>query len=579
MPEFKQKISSLALEVGAGDDITTGDSGRSGASEEQESSRELEKSKDSSGITYEFTIDSVPPDFETKDTENEQNIVKTVEEEEEEIVETVEEITYYQRPVNIEVVETSSPRRIPDLESPKEHKSISLPSKEVLSEIPFDNSTPKEIVRVTDEITQEPQPSKAKEKEEFVISLDELSCIDFSAHVPGEKKEQRRSQSFDEGEKVGYRIEFVKMDSIETEDGVVVPDAVYLKSEEDEDNVDGSIEVQNESFEVKNKCSELNFPPKGEHEVEHVMEEKSISQIVLPAERMPMEDSVSNITGDSGIHEPEPQTFASSTKIVLSGSNRSSREPSPRKSSREPSPGRTLSTPRQDLTSDSQANLLQAQYQQLQEQFTMWQNQLMQNQKLLASQSSDSDLSTNQMPKSDSQSNMQLQQLQLQMQMQQQMMLQLQQSMNSLTLQQALAASQPGQQVPIAASTVQVTESAPRPVESGRKKEHHKEHHRDHKRSKSPEQVPPAPPMAPPPPEDVKPKVKADAKYTKPKQKKYERQLDPREQLMLDIRNRGRAGLKKVLQCVPIHEKTNSFGFQPGLTQTGLYNSHLNRLI
>ena len=546
MPEFKQKISSLALEVGTGDDAATGDSVRTDASEEQESFKEMEKSKDSSEITYEFTIDSVPPDFESKDTENEQDIDKKEEEEEEEIIETVEEITYYQRPVTIEVVETSSPRRIPDLESPKEHKTISLPSKEVLSEIPFDNSTPKESVPVTEEITQEPQPSKVKEKEEFVISLDELSSIDFSASAPGEKKEQRRSQSFDEGEKVGYRIEFVKMESIETEDGVVVPDAVYIKSDDDDDNVDGSFEVQNESFEVKNKCSELSFSPNGEHEVEHVMEEKSISQIVLPAERTPLKHSVSNITGDSGISEPEPQTFASSTKIVLSGSNRSSREPSPRKSSREPSPGRTLSSPRQDINSDTQPNLLQAQYQQLQEQFTMWQSQLMQNQKLLASQSSDSDLSTNQMPKSDSQSNMQLQQLQLQMQMQQQMMLQLQQSMNSLTLQQALAASQPGQQVPLAAPVVktqdQITESAARTVESGRKKEHH----REHKRSKSPEQVPPAPPAAPPPPEDVKPKVKADAKYTKPKQKKYERQLDPREQLMLDIRNRGRAGLKKV---------------------------------
>ena len=557
MPEFKQKISSLALEVGTDDGTATGDSVRSDASEDQGASKEMEKNRDSSEITYEFTVDSVPPDFESKETEEEHKTdnKKEEEEEEEEIIETVEEITYYQRPVNIEVVETSSPRRIPDLDSPKEHKTISLPSKEVLSEIPFDNSTPKESVQVTEEVTQQSQPSKTKEKEEFVISLDELSSIDFSASVPGEKKAQKRSQSFDEGEKVGYRIEFVKMESIETEDGVVVPDAVYIKSDDDEDNVDGSFEAQNESFEVKNKCSELSFSPNGEHEVEHVMEEKSISQIALRAERTPLKDSVSNITSDSGISEAEPQTFASSTKIVLSGSNRSSREPSPRKSSKEPSPrkssrepssGQTLSSPRLGENPDTQQNLLQAQYQQLQEQFTMWQTQLIQNQKLLASQGSDSDFSTNQMPKSDSQSNIQLQQLQLQMQMQQQMMLQLQQSMNALTLQQTLAASQPGQQVlpapPVVSTQAQITESAARPVESGRKKEH-----REHKRAKSPEQVQAAPPIAPPPPEAVKPKVKADAKYTKPKQKKYERQLDPREQLMLDIRNRGRVGLKKVI--------------------------------
>lgn len=567
LPEFKQKISSLAAEDTTEDGSPTGESLQSNTSEEQgteleatkdtaletteisvgeveESPKGAQGNRDSSEITYDLTIDVAPPGFEEKEAEQRK---QSGEESEEEITETVEEVTYtYQRPVNIEVVEVSSPRRIPDLESPKEHKTISLPSKEVLSEIPIDNSTPKESVQKSEEITLETNPPKTEEKEEFVISLDELSSIDFSASVPGQKKDQtKRSQSFDDGDKVSYRIEFVKAEPIQTEDGVIVPDAMYIGSD-GEDDVDGSFEAQNESFEVKNKCSELSFSPNGEGEVEHVMEEKSISMIALQAERTPVSTSEMDITADSGISEPDTQTFASSTKIVLSQSDggKSSRESTPRKSSREISPGRSLGSPRTEENSDTQQqNLLQAQYQQLQEQFTMWQTQLIQNQKLLASQGHDTDFSTNQMTGSDSQSNLQFQQLQIQMQMQQQMMLQLQQSMQALTLQQALAASQPAQQVvPPVVKHEPVTQSVAKHTESGRSREKH-----EHKRARSPEQVQPVAPRAPPPPEAAKPKVvKADAKYSKPKQKKYERPLDPREQLMLDIRNRGRVGLKKV---------------------------------
>ena len=560
MPEFKQKISTLAAEDNTDGGVLTGESLKSDRSDEQGTELEVHKdtasdtssladeelgvskgaegNRESSEITYGFTVESVPPDFQSKDTEEEHQS-----KEEEEEIETIEEITIYQnRPVNIEVVEVNSPRRIPDLESPKEHKTISLPSKELLSEIPVDKSTPVDSVQKTEEVI-ETKPPKIEEKEEFVISLDELSAIDFSASVPGEKKEPaNRSQSFDEG-RVGYRIEFVKAEPVQTEDGVVVPNALFFGSEDDEDNVDGSFEVQEESFEVKNKCSELSFSPNGEGEVEHVMEEKSISMIALPAERTPVTSSSLNITGDSGISESEPQTFASSTKIVLSPSTEGD------KSSRETSPRRNLSSPRSEDSSETQQNLLQAQYQQLQEQFTMWQSQLVQNQKLLASQGHDSESPTSQMSGSDSQSNFQLQQLQLQMQMQQQMMLQLQQSMQALTLQQALASQpvQPVQQVPPPSinTNEQFTPSVVRPSESGRTRERHEEQ----KRTRSPVQAPSTVPKAPPLLEAAKPKVvKADAKYSKPKQKRIERQLDPREQLMLDIRNKGRTGLKKVIK-------------------------------
>ena len=557
MSEFKDKISSLAAEDSTDAGAPTGQSVQSNTSEEPGTENDISKdtasdtgslaneeveerkgtegNRESSEITYGFTIDSVPPDFQGKEAEEEHHS-------EEEEIEICEEITIYpNRPDNIEVMETSSPRRIPDLESPKEHKAISLPSKEVLSEMPVDKSTP--LDNVQKEIIEEPKAPKIEEKEEFVISLDELSSIDFSVSKPGEKKDNaNRSQSFDEG-KMGYRIEFVKAEPIQTEDGVTVPNAMFITSDDD-DNVDGSFEELEESFEVKNKCSELSFSPNGEGEVEHVMEEKSISMIALPAERTPVKSSNLN-TDDSGISEPDQHTFASSTKIVLSQS------PEGDRSSRETSPRSNVSSPRKEENSETQQTLLQAQYQQLQEQFTVWQNQLASNQKLLASQGHDSDISSNQMSGSDSQSNLQLQQLQLQMQMQQQMMLQLQQSMHALTLQQALAASQPVQpvqqkaQAPIQINE-QITPSVVRSVES----EPARERFEDKRRARSPEQATSIVPKPPPPPvESAKPKVvKADAKYSKPKQKRFERQLDPREQLMLDIRNRGRGGLKKVIK-------------------------------
>ncbi|KAK7499370.1 hypothetical protein BaRGS_00009345, partial [Batillaria attramentaria] len=153
------------------------------------------------------------------------------------------------------------------------------------------------------------------------------------------------------------------------------------------------------------------------------------------------------------------------------------------------------------LDMDSAREGLQQQYEQLQQQFVIWQKQLQQNQALLATQEEAG---------ADGESSNTLQALQLQMQMQQQMMQQLQLSMQALTLQQK---QQLAQQDP-----------APAPP------------------------APAAPPAAPAPPQAPK-VIKSEAVKSKqrPPSKRFEPQLDPREELMIAIRSfGGRAGLNTV---------------------------------
>lgn len=441
-----------------------------------------EGNRESSEITYGFTVDSVPPDFQTADKSDS-------EEEEESFVH--EEIVEY-LPAQPGVLEMGSPRRIPDLDSPKEHHSLTIPVHHVEKE----EDTKDEEQEADEQVGEkfETEDTKEPEKEEFVISLDELSNVDFSAMVPEEQNKPKKEVDVP---RVNYRIEFLSSLNAEQERYErenVHEEPVYC----DEDNVDGTDEMDSS---VVNKCSELSFTPNSEGEAEHLLEEKSISMIAVPAERTPVKNSLST-------------EETADTK----GSNSS------RSSSVEESP-------RSDDTSDSASNLTQIQYQQLQQQFAMWQNQLLQNQKQLAN-SDTADVTANQAGPED-QSNLQLQQLHLQIQMQQQMMLQLQQSMQTLALQTTLVSPQPPQvPTPLPTEPVPKFTSTPAPTVS---------------------RPPPAPepPIVPAPPATQvaasKPKPsKADAKYTKPKQKRFERQLDPREQLMLDIRNFGKTHLKKV---------------------------------
>ena len=166
---------------------------------------------------------------------------------------------------------------------------------------------------------------------------------------------------------------------------------------------------------------------------------------------------------------------------------------------------------------EATARELQQQYSTLQDQFVLWQQQLQQNQALLASHSGGVDDSNNATLKA----------LQMQMQMQQQMMQQLQMSMQALTLQQLQQQQQNGLQ----------QDSAPPPPPP----------------PPPPASVVPAAPSAPlPPPSAQAPAPKViKAGTTKPKSRpaasRFEPQLDPREELMIAIRSfGGRAGLNTV---------------------------------
>lgn len=469
------------------------DSERSNLKDASDVGQDSEGNRESSEITYEFTVDSVPLDF--------QNTARTDSSEESVVQEEI--VEYF--PAKPEVLEMGSPRRIPDLDSPKEHRTLTLPAEN--NQMEDDAEVAEETVeQVQEQFEQDIE--KEPEKEEFVISLDELSNVDFSAMKPGEHREPRKESDIP---KVNYRIEFRSSRDSEQDQSISeqVIQPVYEPDVHQEpvfyddsgmDLIDGG---------VKNKCSELSFSPNSEGEAEHLLEEKSISMIALPAERTPVKKNQSNDVQSRDAPSPEPAQSQGDTPTSS-----------------------TETSPRRDEATDS-PNLMQAQYQQLQQQFAIWQNQLSQNQQLLAS-SGMPEVSANQSGVEDP-SNFHLQQLQLQIQMQQQMLLQLQQSMHTLALQNTLANQQPATQLLTAP-----TEPPPPPPAAPAP-------------SAEQEKPPPAPepPIAPAPPAmqvaASKPKPsKADAKYTKPKQKRFERQLDPREQLMLDIRNFGKGHLKKV---------------------------------
>lgn len=488
--------------------------------------RSSQGNRESSEITYEFTVDSVPADFmNDKAEESDESFV---------MEETVE---YY--PIQPGTLDLGSPRKIPDLDSPKEHKGFSLPVHELHADIPLDESTPKVSSGVgkTAKYQGESEPvgEKPPEKEEFVLTFDELTNMDFSATQPGEQKKVRSDTS--EVPRVNYRVQFrSSADFDEEPQDIIQAESTAVVNQEPIFND----ELENSSYDngAKTKCSELSFSPDNEGEDEDMLEEKSISMINLPAERTPVKNSQ-----DDGA---TTETFASSTNIVLSSSQLPSsqvNETSPRRSREE---------------SFDASNLMQTQYNQLQQQFTVWQNQLVQNQSLLATQGA-AEYPTNQMSGKDDQSNLQLQQLQLQIQMQQQMMLQLQQSMQALALQNTLTSQQytfpQTVNQPLVAMTTMQTQQTPSPPPSTQIFTKDNEKYRP----SSPVEESPRgqikvlslsePPNAPaaPPIATSKPKAsRADAKYSKPKQKRYERQLDPREQLMFDIKNFGKTHLHKV---------------------------------
>ncbi|KAL3831662.1 hypothetical protein ACJMK2_023386 [Sinanodonta woodiana] len=475
---------------------------------EAESSAEQEVSE----ITYNFMIDTIPPEFQ-----NDEEPIDFVE------FQDKEDNNVYPLTSSNDL---GSPRRIPDLETQKEHGHSVTVRKLSGSD---DGSSPREVkVKEPEYIIPVPKVELKREKEEFIISREDLINIDFTG--PKKKKPQvpvRKIEEPDEGLSTSTKISYPydQFDGTISENTVTTtypePDS-YENEENHEHESDADADAEDDS--VRNRCSELSFTPSSEGEMEHILEEKSISQIALPAVRRTMDRQSSEDKTSQNPSEPflEQKLYSSSVKLVMSQSKQEvTSKPEIERSEIQSEPvaeGNGMDT----------YQLMATQHQLMKQQFEMWQAQLLNNQKLLSSL----------------ESNDQSQQLQLQIQIQQNMMMQLQENMQALTLQQQALpqTSSPNQSRRNSNLTQLITASSdivnPEP-------------------SSLAPAIPKEPPAAPKPPplpfahayqKDTQFSKAPDSKDTKPNRpKRYEPELDPREKLMIAIRSfPGRNNLKKV---------------------------------
>lgn len=328
----------------------------------------------------------------------------------------------------------------------------------------------------------EPQPAPVREKEEFILTYDDLQNIDFSAP----KKEKRTPV-------VEAPVRVKKVENVESSyssltnstkvENKTIDAMVHPYRDGELQVIDGSIQtggsVRGYRGNVKNRCTELNFSPNSEGEMENVLEEKSISLINLPVKRTSTDFSDSN-AGDTDNDSNEDSCYVNNNINMIAMDtqiNDSGLE--------------------SDLNGLDQSDII-SQQEMLQQQFSMWQQQLEQNQKLLANQNVTSeDAATIQLQ----------QQLQTQIKLQQQMMLQMQKSMEALSLQQKLDENsfETEKPVPKSVSTPVSAIQISSVVSSNNKT-------------------------------SSKPKSKSN--------RHFEPKLDPREELMIAIRNYG--GIKKL---------------------------------
>nr|XP_034310087.1 uncharacterized protein LOC105329832 isoform X13 [Crassostrea gigas] len=509
--ELKQKISVQVAKL----DFSSVDSSPC------ESPREIKKSaqRDSevSEITYSFTVDSVPPGFqETEEAKGQQNDVKgQEEEEEEEYSESITEVIY---PLSSSSDGPGSPRRIPDLDSPKEHvKPLVENPKETVKaqpQVPSQETATKQAeVEKPKEVKQEKEkPKEVKhEKEEFVLTFDDLQNVDFTG--PKKKKPQSLNLKTDTkppGEEVKRR-------SGRKSPAVVTSPVLVLEELRSRFRSDGDENVlltplKKSGSSIKDRCNELSFTPSSEGEQEHVMEEKSISLMALPIVK-----SLGRLVPDNSVVEKldlskDVTDGLSESKSVanneINEDSVNNNEPSQNDSDSAPSSARDSlnnnSAPSSARGSVSSMDV--GPMEQMQQQIQVWQTQLEQNQNLLASQ-----------PVPTDENSIQLQnQLKAQIEIQKQMLAQMQKSMETL-----------------AAQATSVSQDSPRnsmePAEQ----------------SAIPAPIP-SPPMLP------QMRMKSDSmdkekKAKKRSSKKFEPKLDPREELMIQIRGfQGRGALKKV---------------------------------
>ena len=509
-----------------------------------------------SEITYSFALNSAPPGFTSEAVENNDlHLDLPKDDDDEEEFTEVTEIVY--------TLESSSgpgsPRMIPDLDTPKEHSRSSSKDRESRESTPRQNTvsvkpvpivegvtvtvktiSPREDIvvaraepqMIVDEVLPPPRKEKKVEKDppqpkpkiEFEFSLDDLDNIDyFSAGEKIPPKPEpvvviRRKSTPPPQEVVDYSI-----DQLPENSEVIVDNSfdnvTYFNEENDgfsnpvidlsaivaeEESKDRDLEAKT----AKVRVNELSFTPSSEGEQEHMMEDKSISMINLPAmrtrvrssdEEPELESSPRNVFSDNQDIEPENVTSnltAASHTVTVNN---------------------LVIEPKQEPSETS------GQSQQLQDQLVMWQAQLEQNQKLLSS-------SENLAP-DDSSAQLQ-QQLKVQLEMQQRMMQQMQQSMENLNIQQKQTSSSLQSEPALQMEEVPKVESVPNPPPAPVLKVQQNGKVNTGVKSSTNEK---AGPVAP-----VKTKGKGRRIIEPPK-------LDPREELMIAIRNRGgMSALKKV---------------------------------
>lgn len=526
-----------------------------------------------SEITYDFKINAVPPEFQTvsetivvhddndndggdmkgevtlsSEEEEEEIITETIEivpfsgkvlvepEEEEEELITTTEIIEIPMPIKDEIVQAENEpvvERVPVVEQVQEE--VIQP---VQREVKIENKTE---VKIENKVEIE-KPEEPKEKEEFVLTFDDLNKVDFSLMRKKPKMQPKSRppfQSTPEKRHTVSTLEEMKSNFGGSHgDGFVTPTKEHTVTTDDGSIVTEHGSVRGHRGEVKTKCSELGFSPSSEGEVEHVFETKSISMLNLPAFRTsdntrPLEvrdDDVKVSKTEIVFSRPSNTNVLDNESINRTASTSSSLE----SSNMEETSYRKASVNDSGVEADSSSmdaqEALAAQHKQLQEQCAMWQVQLEQNKKLLAS--------TQAVPTDDTSRQLQ-KQLETQIQMQQQMLKQMQESMEVLSVQQQQEKSMESnkghpQKEEVVKQTVVKVETKPA-------------------------NVPPPPPALPNGKltNNIELLNRGSADQTKQKsktktKKHIEPKLDPREELMIAIRNfGGRDAMKKVRTQVP----------------------------
>ena len=463
-----------------------------------------------SEITYNFTLESVPPQFQEGEDKHESR------EHEEEFSETITE--------NIYPFSASTPASVSKMALSSSEKEVEVINNTPLvkeQDISQVETTPKSQ-KMAEKVVEKP---KTKEKESFVLTFDDLQNVDFSG--PKKKKPQIREKSLD----------LKKMESTPKREMVTSPVLVLdeLKSKftsvnEDENVLVTPLRETGNMSRVKDRCSELSFTPKSEGEVEHMLEEKSISMMHFPSmrtsplptrqsfDRPKEENKVEVISELKAVNEKVISESKPVEEIVISEPNQVVEE----SVSVDNGPSIEGDTSASDLP-----DALILQQDQMQQQLLMWQKQLEQNQQLLANLNIDD-------------SSVQLQeQIQKQIQIQQQMMAQMQQNMEALRQQSQRKSLTSEDSVKTTVdhsdkkqSEVIIAESV-KPVNTVIPA------------------APPAPQMNGKVPKDTieSPRANKSSKQKSKPSRKFEPKLDPREELMISIRNfGGRSALHKVCE-------------------------------